>query len=228
MKRVVVVGYAGGLGTAITKRLGACYSLGGVDVSEKAVEPSFSVFHADLRSDEDIRNACLWATHDGPLWAIVFTAGVYPIMPFDQYTRDAWDETFAVNVRSAFYVCHTLAPQIESGGRIVLVASAAAHSGSRDLAYSSSKTALLGLTRSLALNLASKQILVNAVCPGPVVTEMSDRMTAEHKQFWLDRVPLRRFGDPDEVAVAVEFLLDSRNSFMTGTCLNIDGGLTTL
>jgi NAD(P)-dependent dehydrogenase (short-subunit alcohol dehydrogenase family) len=226
MKRIVVFGCSGDIGTAITKRVVASFSVSGVDMVVGSPDSTTPMFRADLRVDEDLKNACIWAQTGEPLWALVFAAGVYPIIPFEEYTLREWDETFDINVRSAFYACRTLAPTILAGGRIVLIASAAAHSGSRDIAYSSTKAALLGLTRSLAQNLAPQRILVNAICPGPIATQMSNRMAAEHKDFWLSRVPLGRFGTADEVAVAVEYLLEERNSFMTGTCLDIDGGLS--
>lgn len=136
-----------------------------------------------------------------------------------------WDEVLTVNLRGAFQLVQALTGSVEQGGRITLISSEAAHPGSRDPAYSASKAGIVGLVLSLAKALAGRGILVNAVCPGPIDTPMSARMSAEHKQEYIKRILLGRFGRPDEIAAAVAFLMDEANSFMTGTALHVDGGL---
>ena len=103
---------------------------------------------------------------------------------------------------------------IVSGGRIVVVASGAAHVGSRDVAYSSSKAGVIGLTRNLGKTLASKGILVNAVCPGVIRTQMSARMSPKDIEEYIDKIPLNRLGAPQEVSICIAFLLDEENSYI--------------
>jgi 3-oxoacyl-[acyl-carrier protein] reductase len=149
---------------------------------------------------------------------------VYPIVSFSEYTLELWNEVHAVNVTGAFIAARELRNVISRGGRIVTVVSGAAHVGSRDLGYSASKAALLGLTKSLAMNLAEQGILVNAVCPGPIESAMSQRMPAERVGEYKQKMLLGRFGTPEEVASVVDFLLSPENSFMTGATVDVNGG----
>jgi NAD(P)-dependent dehydrogenase (short-subunit alcohol dehydrogenase family) len=160
------------------------------------------------------------------IWGLVYAAGIYPIEPFDTYRLARWKDVIAVNLDAAFRLARALVPALKPDGRIVFVASAAGHLGSRDVAYSVSKAGLLGLTRSLAKNLAKESILVNAVCPGIIDTPMSRRMSARGRRSAVAGSLLGRIGTVREVAVAVEFLLEPRNTYMTGSCIAVDGGAT--
>jgi NAD(P)-dependent dehydrogenase (short-subunit alcohol dehydrogenase family) len=130
-----------------------------------------------------------------------------------------------VNVGAAFRLVRVLSDLIVPGGRIAMIASGAAHIGSRDIGYAVSKAGLLGLVRSLALALAEREILVNAVTPGVIQSPMSAQMSNERRHQHISSTLLRRVGRPPEVAAAVAFLLDPRNSYMTGASIDVNGGL---
>jgi len=223
----LVVGCSGGIGAAIARRLRkGGHFLVGLDRKRPTAGLVRMFYEVDLNQTDQLLRVCSEVRKAVPsLWSIVYCAGTYPIVDYDHYTLELWDEVHNVNVRGAFIVCTSLAALLEKGGRIVTIISGAAHLGSRDIAYSSSKAALLGLTKSLSLNLATRGICVNAVCPGPVKTPMSRRMPEERVQEYVSRTILRRFGRPDEVAVAVEFLLSPENTYMTGATLDVNGGL---
>jgi NAD(P)-dependent dehydrogenase (short-subunit alcohol dehydrogenase family) len=225
---IIVVGCSGGIGAAVCRRLSANGSeIVGIDIVQPS-KPSLLIgFHrADLRQTESVSAIADTICKRGKrYWGLVYCAGIYPIQAFADYTTDLWDSVHAVNVRAPFQLVKKVAPIIVNGGRVILISSGAAYLGSRDVGYSASKTGMLGLTRSLAKNLAARKILVNAICPGPIETQMSARMSRPHRQRYLTQIPLRRFGKSDEVAVAVAFLLDPQNSFMTGTALDVSGGL---
>jgi len=226
--RTLLIGCSGGIGTAIARRLGEQgHSLIGFDRKKPADTGPVTLFYkVDLNDTGQVVNACGQLMTDVcSLWSIVYCAGMYPIVSLEEYTIQLWDEVHNVNVKAAFVICQKLHSLLVEGGRIVIIASGAAQIGSRDIAYSASKAALLGLTKSLALNLASKGIRVNAVCPGPVETPMSERMPEDRIRDYKHRILLRRFGQPEEIAVAVEFLLDPVNSYMTGATVDINGGL---
>ncbi|MBI4319338.1 MAG: SDR family oxidoreductase [Chloroflexi bacterium] len=226
--RTLIVGCSSDIGVAIARRLRqqghSLFGFGRNKPAEQDLVPSF--YTLDLRVADEVESACERLRSEVPsLWAIVYNAGVYPLVDLDRYTLQLWDEVNNVNVKAAFIICSHLHSLLEDGGRIVTIASASAHVGSTDVAYATSKAALVGLTKSLALNLAGRGIRVNAVCPGPIETALSHRTPPERKQEFKKRIPLDRYGQPDEVAAAVEFLLAPENGFMTGATIDINGGL---
>jgi 3-oxoacyl-[acyl-carrier protein] reductase len=226
--RTLVVGCSGGIGTAIVRHMKQKgHELAGID-QNSSIEPDLLswFYEADLSQTDQVLSTCDRVKQDIPsLWAIVYCAGIYPIVDLKNYTIGLWDEVQSVNTKAAFIICLNLESIVEDGGRIVTIVSGAAHLGSRDVGYSASKAALLGLSKSLALNLAYRGIRVNAICPGPIQTAMSKRMPEERVKDYKSRILLNRFGRPEEIAVAVDFLLAPENSFMTGATVDLNGGL---
>jgi len=224
----VVTGSSGGIGQAIVELLyREGWPLVGMDCKPPSDVKKLTSYHeVDLIESKAVSLTCERIIHDHPrLWAFVHCAGIYPIVPFDDYTVELWDEVHAVNVRSAFEIAKHLSPSIADGGRIILVASGASHLGSRDVGYSASKSGVIGLMRSLAKNLAPRKILVNAVCPGPIETQMSSRMSPGSVSKYKEQILLKKFGSPKEVAVVVRFLLSPTNTYVTGATIDVTGGL---
>ena len=218
---VLLVGAHGAIGSAI----GASVARAGrplIRVDRESGTETLDV-SADVRSAID-RSAVVDFVGRRRLWAIVYSCGIYSAQDWRDYDASSWRDVLDVNVNAVFELIRDLRANVVAGGRIVVISSLAAHTGSSDPAYSVSKAGLLGLVRSLAKNLATRRIQVNAVCPGLVDTPMSQKMTALRWRRAANRSLFRRPATPDEVAVAVDFLLDGRNTFMTGTCLSIDGG----
>ncbi len=150
--------------------------------------------------------------------------------------ESAWDRIFAVHVRGA-YLCskYTLPSMIESGrgGVVVNVSSVAGLVGIRNMtAYSAAKGAIISLTRSMAVDFAQYGIRVNCIAPGTTMTPMGQRLveddTPEQLALRVSRYPLNRFGRPEEIAHAVLYLASDESSYATGTCLVVDGGLTSV
>lgn len=140
---------------------------------------------------------------------------------------DAWAAVIDVNLNGTFYCCREavrLMAANATAGAIVNIASTAALSGEGGPHYGASKAAILGLTRSLAAELASRNIRVNAVCPGPTNTEMMQQVSQQWRDAMAQAVPLGRLGEPAEVAKAVSFLCTSDASFITGATLMANGG----
>lgn len=165
---------------------------------------------------------------------LVNNAGIELDLPFEQVSTDLFDRVIAVNLRAPLLITQALSPIFpSSGGAIVNISSIHAdHAFPNAIPYACSKAGLVALTRNLALELAPRQIRVNAVCPGYIDTPMWDewlRSSSDPDELARQTTalhPLGRRGKPQDVASAVAYLASPRSSWVTGTCMVVDGGLT--
>ena len=168
----------------------------------------------------------------GPIGGLVHAAGVGGAVPVPFIDEDAWDAVLDVNLRAEALLVKELLPslrEVGAGAAIVGIASVEALSGNGMLpAYCSSKAGLLGLTRSMAHAFAADGIRVNAVCPGAVDTPMlAPLLNMPGARERLEgRIPMHRIAEPMEIAKVVRFLLSDDASYVTGTYLTVDGGMT--
>ncbi|MBB3181873.1 3-oxoacyl-ACP reductase family protein [Variovorax sp. Sphag1AA] len=231
----LVFGGARGIGAAIVKRLAADgYDVAFTYVSrpDKADELATAVhaqgrqaiaIEADSADPAAIRSAVqLAVSRLGPLSVAVVNAGVLRRGSIDDFSLEDLDLVLDVNVRGVFLAIQAAVAQMQDGGRVVTIGSnTAVRSGfPGSSAYSMSKAAVASMVKGIALDLAPRRITVNNVQPGPTETDMTAAMTEQLKQL----VPLRRLGDPSEVAALVSFLCGPASGFMTGASLTVDGG----
>jgi NAD(P)-dependent dehydrogenase (short-subunit alcohol dehydrogenase family) len=159
---------------------------------------------------------------------LVNNAGIQIPSLVESIQLEDWDKTMAVNITGPMKLIQAVVPYMKENkyGRIVNVSSVAGIiTKSGQSAYSASKSGILGLTRTLGLELAQYNILVNAICPGTTATPMVDELlSTEKKEAIVRSVPMGRLGEPDEIAYYVLFLASRFNSYMTGQSLVIDGG----
>ncbi len=163
----------------------------------------------------------------GPIDLVVNNAGVFHSIPHDEETIDIWNETIACNLTGTWLVTWAVKDgMVERGfGRIVNVTSIAGiRARPLSIAYAASKAGVIGLTKSIAEALAPHGVRINAVAPGLIETEILDGVEQERLDALIEATPLRRIGQPDEIADVVRFLLSEESRFMTGQTVVASGG----
>ncbi|MSO53864.1 MAG: SDR family oxidoreductase [Rhodospirillales bacterium] len=165
---------------------------------------------------------------EGPIFALVYLAGVHIPDPMNPDDHTSWDKTMASNLTAAYDTAMAFKPRAvtDEPSRLVYITSLAASSGTpREPAYSASKAGMLGLARALAKRWAP-DVLVNSVAPGIIETRMTapHRADPEYAAGLLNRIVMRRFGKPSEVASVIGFLCSPGASYMTGQMVHVNGG----
>jgi 3-oxoacyl-[acyl-carrier protein] reductase len=238
-RHAVVTGGAAGIGLAVASRLaasGAQVALWDRDeaaLAEAVKQVGGALAQAlDVTDDRAVDEAArMAAEHLGGIDVLVCSAGITgPNTTTWEYPVDAWRRVFDVNVHGLFYCNRAVVPIMRKGGygRIVNIASVAGKEGNPNApAYSASKAAVIGLTKSLGKELAKTEIRVNCVTPAAVRTAIFDQMTQQHIDFMLSKIPLGRFGTADEIAALVCWLASEDCSFATGAVFDASGGRAT-
>lgn len=226
-----VTGAAKGIGRAIVEHLAReGYRVVAVDLLEEVHEVAKSLVSEGREVTAavvDIRDrSALSSLMDGaaPLDVIVNNAAITSTHPFDELTEDHFRENFDINVVGTFVVAQEGARRMRNGGRIVNIASRSFAGAPQMAHYAASKTAVVGLTRAMAIDLSPRDIRVNAIAPGVVDTDMLHYMSEERQQAMLGLQLLGRIGQPDDIARAVSFLASKQNTYITGQLLIVDGG----
>lgn len=239
-KTIVVTGASKGLGLAIVRRLCeeganiiAHYNSGDISEAQKLAEAAdvqFTSFQADLSKEDEVLalaekiNAC------GEIYGLVNNAGVCLFEDLFDITPESFDFTFNINVKAVFLLTQRIAQQMLANsvkGRIVNFSSITSLSGSAtQVHYGAAKCAVNGMTHMLAEALGQYGITVNAVMPGPIPTKHNSEFLAKDdvKADLCGRIPLKRYGQAENVADAVAYFLGERASWTTGTTLPVDGG----
>jgi 2-dehydro-3-deoxy-L-rhamnonate dehydrogenase (NAD+) len=224
-RRAVVTGGMSGIGEAVAKRIAA----EGGQVAIWDVTGGIKTDISDLASVEAAVKQSV--AQMGGIDILVNSAGITgPTVPVDGFPVDGWLKTMAVNLNGTFYTNRSVIPHMiaQNYGRIVNVASIAGKEGNPNAsAYSASKAAVIGFTKSLGKELAKTNITVNAVTPAAVRTPIFDQMPQEHIDFMLAKIPKGRFGTVDENASLICWLASEECSFSTGAVFDISGGRAT-
>jgi 3-oxoacyl-[acyl-carrier protein] reductase len=236
----IVTGGATGIGEAISRRLaaaGATVAIADVD-REGAASLAASLPHGAFAVAMDVTDSASVQTavdevigRTGRIHITVNNAGIAgKAAPIQDQSDEEFGRVMAINVHGVFFVCRAVIPHMRQHkyGRIVNIASIAGKEGNPNMiAYSGSKAAVIGMTKSLGKEVATEGICVNAVSPAVVRTRILEQLTPQQVSYMTDKIPMRRTGEPAEIAAVVHFLASPDCSFVTAQCYDASGGRAT-
>jgi len=239
----VVTGSARGIGKAIAQRLfnaGAKVVI--ADLDQESVDEACREIASESGATERIAGfACDVSNPDSVvaffksvkakferLDILVNNAGITRDNLFSRMTFEQWKQVIDVNLTGTFLCCRHAFPMVRKSpfGRIINISSVAAGGNIGQANYSASKAGVIGLTRTLSIELARYNVTANAVAPGFIDTEMTRAVPEKARQIWIEKIPVGRAGTPEDVAEAVEFLASDGASYITGEVMEVDGGMS--
>lgn len=236
----VVTGAATGIGEMIAARLasaGAILCIADIDgpaaaaAAKRIGRGAYSIACDITDASSVARTVAAILERSKAIDILVNNAGLAgKAAPIWEQTDADWQKVMAVNINGPFYLCRAVIPHMRSRGygRIVNIASVAGKEGNPNMvAYSASKAALIGLTKSIAKEVASEGICINAVSPAVIRTKILEQLTPAQVAYMVERIPMKRTGQPEEVAAVVHFLASRDCSFVTGQCYDVSGGRST-
>src|SRR3954447_9199405 len=235
----LVTGAATGIGAAIAARLSKAGAtvfvadLDGAAAKTSAAElKNATGLQMDVADAASVQSAVKdILSQTGRVDILVNNAGIAgTAAPLWEYDETDWKQVFAVNVDGVFHCCRAVIGQMrqQGYGRIVNISSVAGKEGNpRMTAYSASKAAVIGFTKSLAKEVATEGICVNAVAPAVVRTRILEQLTEQQISYMTEKIPMRRTGTPEEIAAVVHFLSSRDCSFVTGQTYDASGGRCT-
>ncbi|SCU73425.1 putative oxidoreductase, SDR family [Cupriavidus necator] len=226
----VVTGGGQGIGAAIARQLTAYGAT--VAVWDLAPQETGHQWRVDVTDADSVSKACQQTLSQlGRIDILVNSAGYAgPTQPLETYDPAVWERIVHVNLVGTFHTCRAIVPAMQrtGTGRIVNIASLAGKEGTPNAsAYSAAKAGVMALTKSLGKELAETDIRVNAVAPAAIRTNLLEQMSPAHVQTMIDKSPMRRLGESEEVAELVTWLCSGSCTFSTGAVFDLSGGRAT-
>lgn len=232
-KVAIVTGGSAGIGAAVVSRLaadGAKVVIADLNPPSQTDE-NVTFIRTDASSPVEVSRLVESTLQQwGRIDFLINNAGLGALSETPEMSEDLWDKVFDINIKAIFLFCKFAIPAMrKNGGAIVNVASISGLAGDYGMGvYNASKGAVINYTRSLALDCARDGIRVNALCPGLIETAMTALTVArpEDRDAWLTPIPMARMGRPEEMANIIAFLVSDEASYMTGSIITADGGIT--
>lgn len=238
----LVTGGNAGIGKAIAFRLvqdGAKIALFGTnaetgantlaEIKQRFPESHVLFYQVDVSDTAQVEEGIKKVVNDlGQIDVLVNNAGVTADQLLMKMSEEDWDKVLTVNLKSCFNTCRAIVRSMMKAkkGRIINISSVVGLVGNPGQAnYAASKAGMIGFSKALAKELASRNILVNCVAPGFIHTKMTESLTDAQKEAILKQIPLGRLGEPEDIAQAVWFLAGPLSNYMTGQVMTIDGGM---
>ena len=239
MKKALITGATGGIGLEICKFLGnnhEIYILGRNEEKLKNLSNKFSFikeyFVCDISESKSLEDffekISIKNLH---IDVLVNNAGVTDDSLFLRMDLKKWNKVINTNLNSNFLISNFFSKQMikKKWGRIVNITSVVGHTGNAGQSnYTASKAGIIGMTKSIAIELAKRNITVNSISPGFIDTEMTASLSDEQKNFIKNKIPLARIGRPEDVAYCVKFLVSEQANYITGQTIHVNGGLAML
>ena len=229
-RKLLVTGGTGSIGSSICNyfKNNGCDEIFSTTTNLNKVKPDQNYIKFKQLNLDNIENSKLDEVFDFDIEFLILNAGLNKDNIFLRMSSDDWNSVINVNLNSSFHLLkHFVKKMVKRRfGRIVFISSVVAYTGNPgQVNYTASKSAISGLVKSLALELSTRNITVNSVAPGFIRSNMTDRLNDEQKNAILDRIPMKKLGDPNDIAKAVGFLCSENADYITGQTLHVNGGL---
>ena len=241
-KSILITGAGAGIGADLVDKLSNIFFIIAIDINKKSLEslnkhqnPSISCYECDLTNENEINNLLKFVSDKFPkVYSLINCAGIYPTQTIFEIDASSWDHVLKLNLRAPFLLTQGISKlMIKSNikGSIINISSSAAKMSRPGIChYGASKAGLEQLTKNLAIELANYEIRVNTIAPGLINTEtvqnMSKNKSSLEHQTKLNKIPLKRIGETDDLVGMVKYLLSPESSYCTGGVFPIDGGIT--
>lgn len=236
-KKVIITGGSAGIGLATAKTFiekGADVLVTGrntaaLDQASAAINSAkFKTLASDISKLEDIKELEKEVSESGKkIDVLVLNAGIAKQFSIEETTEEVFDDLFNINVKGLFFTLQKLIPHLAEGASVILISSGVSVSGYAQMgAYAATKSAVDAIARTAAIELADRNIRVNTVAPGLTDTPMNHQTPEDIKNAIAAAVPLKRIGEAEEIANAIVFLASDEASYISGSYLSVDGGVT--
>ena len=238
-KTALVTGASQGIGKAVALKFAENSAFVGINYlsNDKGANETLKIIQnhgksglllkGDVSKPIDVKNIVkTFLNKTGRIDILVNNAGIYNRSYFKDLSFEKWNKVISINLTGCYNLCKQVIPHMKEGSRIIFISSQLAFKGSTHGAdYATSKAGILGLMRSLALELAQKQINVNAVAPGTIDTDIIANYSEKMRQERANEIPLKRLGTSEDVANTCLFLASESSDYITGETINVNGGL---